>query len=45
MNAVVRGVSRKNRAELEAKLPVNVHAAIVERDNGVKTVVFDLDEE
>ena len=45
LNAVVRGVSRKNRAELEAKLPVNVHAAIVERDNGVKTVVFDLDEE
>ena len=30
---------------MEAKLPVNVHAAIVERDNGVKTVVFDLDEE
>jgi hypothetical protein len=44
LNAVVRGISRKNRAELTAKLPVDCHAAIFERDGGFKTVVFDLDE-
>jgi len=44
-NAVVRGISKKNRAELTAKLPLNIHAAIMDRDIGVKTVVFDLDEE
>jgi hypothetical protein len=44
-NAVVRGISKKNRAELTAKLPLNIHAAIVDRDIGVKTVVFDLDDE
>jgi uncharacterized OB-fold protein len=44
LNAVVRGVSRKNRAELTAKLPVDCHAAIMDRDGGFKTVVFDLDE-
>jgi hypothetical protein len=44
LNAVVRGISRKNRAELNAKLPVDCHAAIIERDGGFKTVVFDLDE-
>ena len=44
LNAVVRGISRKNRAELSAKLPVPCHASIVQRDGGFKTVVFDLDE-
>ena len=44
LNAVVRGVSRKNRAELNEKLPVDCHAAIFEREGGFKTVVFDLDE-
>ena len=44
-NAVVRGISKKNRQELSAKLPLNIHAAIFERDGGFKTVVFDLDEE
>lgn len=43
-NAVVRGISKKNRDELVAKLPVKCHAAIYQRD-GYKTVVFDLDEE
>ena len=43
-NAVVRGVSKKNRPELEKKLPVACHAAIWQRD-GYKTVVFDLDED
>ncbi len=45
LNAVVRGISKKNRAELTEKLPLNIHASIVERDGGFKTVVFDLDEE
>lgn len=45
LNAVVRGISKKNRAELTAKLPLNIHAAIIDRDGGFKTVVFDLDEE
>jgi len=44
LNAVVRGVTRKNRAELSAKLPVPCHASIFQRDGGFKTVVFDLDE-
>ena len=44
-NAVVRGISKKNRKELSEKLPLNIHAAIFQRDGGFKTVVFDLDEE
>ena len=44
LNAVVKGISRKNRAELTAKLPVDIHAAIIDRDGGFKTVVFELDE-
>ena len=43
LNAVVRGISKKNRAELLEKLPVKVKAGIYQRD-GYKTVVFDLDE-
>lgn len=45
LNAVIRGISKKNRDELNAKLPVNIHASIMDRDAGFKTVVFDLDEE
>ena len=45
LNGLVRGISKKNRDELAAKLPLNVKAAIVERDGGFKTVVFDLVEE
>lgn len=45
LNAVVRGITKKNRAELTEKLPLNIHASIIERDGGFKTVVFDLDEE
>lgn len=45
LNAVVHGISKKNRKEMSAKLPLNVHASIIERDGGFKTVVFDLDEE
>ncbi|MBO5656950.1 MAG: hypothetical protein J6R94_02065 [Agathobacter sp.] len=45
LNAVVRGISKKNRAELSAKLPLNVKAAIFQREGGYKTVVFDLVEE
>ena len=43
-NGVVRGISKKNRDEIAAKLPVKVKAAIFQRD-GYKTVVFDLVEE
>lgn len=45
LNGVVRGINKKKRREiLDADaLPVNVHAAIYQRD-GFKTVVFDLDE-
>ena len=43
-NAVVRGISRKNRPELVEKLPLPCRAAIFQRD-GYKTVVFDLAEE
>jgi hypothetical protein len=43
-NGVVRGITKKNRAELTAKLPIKVKAAIYQRD-GYKTVVFDLVEE
>ena len=44
-NAVVRGINKKKRKELQDKLPVNVHASIFQRAGGYKTVVFDLDEE
>ena len=44
LNAVVRGISKKNRAQLSAKLPLDCHAAVFEREGGFKTVVFDLDE-
>ena len=44
LNAVVRGISKKNRDELSAKLPLDVHAVIIDRDGGFKTVIFELDE-
>lgn len=44
-NGVVRGISKKNRPELQEKLPINVKAAIFQREGGFKTVVFDLVEE
>lgn len=45
LNAVVRGINKKKRNELKDKLPVNCHASIFQREQGFKTVVFDLDEE
>lgn len=45
LNAVVRGISKKNRKELSEKLPLNIHASIIDRDGGFKTVIFDLDDE
>ena len=45
LNAVVLGISKKNRAELTEKLPLNIHASIIDRDGGFKTVIFDLDDE
>lgn len=45
LNAVVRGINKKKRKELQDKLPVKCKAAIFQRDIGVKTVVFDLVEE
>lgn len=44
LNAVIRGIGRKERNQLVDKLPVNCHASIYQRD-GYKTVVFDLDED
>jgi hypothetical protein len=44
LNAVVKGVTKKNRAELSAKLPVDIHAVIIDREGGFKTVIFELDE-
>ena len=44
LNAVVRGITKKNRAELTAKLPLDIHAVIIDRDGGFKTVIFELDE-
>lgn len=43
-NGVVRGISKKNRQALQEQMPLDVHAAIFEREGGFKTVVFDLDE-
>ncbi len=44
VNGLVRGVTKKNRAELLGRMPVPVKAEIVQRD-GYKTVVFALVEE
>ena len=44
-NGVVLGISKKNREELSKKLPLNVHAKIMDRDIGVKTVVCEIDED
>lgn len=44
-NAIVKGINKKKRKELLDKLPVNVHAEIVDRDGGFKSVVFVLDED
>ncbi|HHT55976.1 MAG: hypothetical protein GX892_03545 [Thermoanaerobacteraceae bacterium] len=44
VNALVRGVTKKNRAELLKKMPVPVKAEIIQRE-GYKTVVFTLVEE
>lgn len=43
INAVVRGITKKNKAELLEKLPVPVRAEIVQRD-GYKTIIFALEE-
>ena len=46
LNAVVRGISKKNRAELTEKLPLNIQCpSIIGVMANFKTVVFDLDEE
>jgi uncharacterized OB-fold protein len=43
VNAMVRGVDKKNKDLVAAKLPVDVHMVIVPRD-GYDTVIFELDE-
>ncbi|MCF0229357.1 MAG: hypothetical protein HUJ76_06650 [Parasporobacterium sp.] len=43
VNAMVRGITRKNKKLIESKLPYPVHATIVPRD-GYSTVIFDIDE-
>ena len=43
VNAIIQGVTKENREQLLEKLPVDVHAKIVQREN-YKTVIFELDE-
>lgn len=43
INAVILGVNKKKKKELADKLPVPVHAKIVQRD-GYKTVFFELED-
>ena len=45
LNGVILGINKKKREALKDKLPVSCHAKIVDREIGVKTVVFELDEE
>lgn len=40
-NAIVCGVSKKNKQEMLAKLPVPIRAKIIQRE-GYRTVVFDV---
>lgn len=42
VNAMVRGIDKKNKDEIMASLPVDVHMVIVPRD-GYNTVIFELD--
>ena len=44
LNAVILGVNKKKRKELQDKLPVSCHAVIIDREIGVKSVAFELDE-
>lgn len=45
-NGVVIGITKKNRDDLAAQLPIDVHAKIIDKNDefGLKTVVFELDE-
>ena len=43
VNAMVRGVDKKNKDLVAAKLPIDVHMVIIPRD-GYDTVIFELDE-
>ena len=43
INAMVRGVDKKNKDLVAAKLPIDVHMVIIPRD-GYDTVIFELDE-
>ncbi|MBE5968677.1 MAG: hypothetical protein E7242_00420 [Lachnospiraceae bacterium] len=45
-NGVVLGITKKNRDDLAAQLPIDVHAKIIDKNDefGLKTVVFELDE-
>ena len=40
---MVRGVDKKNKDLVAAKLPIDVHMVIIPRD-GYDTVIFELDE-
>lgn len=44
INAIIFGVSKKNADEIEAKLPVPIHARITQMD-GYKTLYFEVDKE
>lgn len=40
---IVRGITKENKAEMIAKLPIPVKAVIIPRD-GFKSVIFEIDE-
>ena len=44
LNGVILGINKKKRKELQDKLPVSCHAVIIDREIGVKSVAFELDE-
>ena len=44
LNGVILGMNKKKRKELQDKLPVSCHAVIIDREIGVKSVAFELDE-
>ena len=44
LNGVVTGITKKTAKDLKTKLPLDVHAKIIQKDEFTKTVIFELDE-
>lgn len=44
LNGVILGINKKKREALKDQLPVSCHAVIIDREIGVKSVAFELDE-